>query len=190
MSKQTDFIEAVAPGAQTGQSVYGVLASVTIAQAILESGWGESGLTKASNNLFGIKAGSGWNGRTIEYPTKEYINGQYVSTTGVFRAYDSMADSVEDHGAFLAHLARYENVIGCMDYHDATQALQEAGYATAPNYAEILCQLIEQYNLTQYDRKLWTFSCVVSAGDLADFEDMAAEKQLKHVNKEVFTGEY
>ena len=190
MSKQPDFIAAIAPGAQTGQRVYGVLASVTIAQAILESGWGESRLTKASNNLFGIKASSGWKGRTIEYPTKEYINGKYVSTTGVFRAYDSMADSVEDHGKFLASLARYKNVIGCTDYHDATQALQEAGYATAPNYAEILCQLIEQYNLTQYDRKLWTFSCVVSAGDLADFEELAAEKQLKHVNKEDFTGEY
>jgi lysozyme len=147
MSTQTDFISKVAPGAQAAQRKYGALASVTIAQAILESGWGQHSI---SNNLFGIKA-NGTTGKTVTVNTKEFVNGEYVNIQAAFRAYDSFADSVEDHGKFLAGNARYKNLLGCKDYGKVCGLLQQDGYATEPDYAEQLIGIIRQYRLNQYD---------------------------------------
>lgn len=149
--EQTDFIISIENGAWEGWLKYKILPSVTIAQAILESGWGKSGLTKNANNLFGIKAGNNWSGKRYTCNTKEYINGKYVGMVAQFRAYDSLNESMEDHGLFLAQLGRYRNVVGERDYKKACMELQKAGYATAPNYAETLIRLIETYNLKDYD---------------------------------------
>lgn len=179
MSKQKDFIMQISRGAVEGMRKYGILPSVTIAQAILESGWGESGLTKASNNLFGIKAGNGWYGYVVKYPTKEYVNGQYIDVTADFRAYTSMDASVEDHGAFLAGLRRYGNIIGVNDYKTVCQLLQQDGYATAPNYADSLIALIEQYDLAAYDTGLFCFRACVSGGDFDRLRALGAKLELK-----------
>ena len=149
---KSDFIEKVGTLAAADYPKSGVLPSLTVAQAILESGWGKSGLTAKANALFGIKAGKSWKGKRVNSKTFEYYDGERVDIVDCFRAYDSWAESVADHGAFLAGLSRYKAVIGERDYQKACRAIQAAGYATAPDYADILISLIDQYKLDRFDR--------------------------------------
>lgn len=165
-------------GAIEGWRKYKILPSVTMAQAILESGWGESGLTAESNNLFGIKA-NGWTGKTVDYPTKEFVNGEYISVVDTFRAYDSLDESMEDHGAFLAGLERYSNIIGVTDYKIVCQLLQSDGYATSPTYAETLISVIEQYGLSAYDSGLLALTVKVSGGDFDAMKSLADSLNLE-----------
>jgi flagellum-specific peptidoglycan hydrolase FlgJ len=147
MSLQTDFINLVKTGAQAAQKKYGIVASVTIAQAADESGWGQHVI---ANNLFGIKA-NGYTGPCVTVSTKEFINGQYVNTVAAFRSYPSYAASIDDHGNFIATSPRYANILHCTDYTKVCQLLQQDGYATEPSYSNQLIGLIKQYNLSQYD---------------------------------------
>ena len=130
----------------------GILASLTIAQAILESGWGKSELAVNANALFGIKADSRWDGRVYSTATKECYDGINLTTVdALFRTYDSWADSIADHSAFLTRSSRYTAVIGELDYKTACTTIHAAGYATDPTYAEKLISLIERYDLAAYD---------------------------------------
>lgn len=150
--EQTAFIGLVGPLAHADMQKNGVLASLTIAQAILESGWGTSELAQNANALFGIKADDRWGGRAYSKDTKECYDGvNYTTVTALFRAYDSWEESVGDHSAFLLAGSRYAAVIGEKDYKTACKAIKAAGYATAPDYAEKLISLIERYGLTAYD---------------------------------------
>lgn len=150
--EQKDFIERVGNLAAADMQKSGVLASLTIAQAILESGWGKSGLTVKANALFGIKAGASWKGKVYSAQTQECYDGAtFTTVTALFRAYDSWADSVADHSALLTGATRYKAVIGERDYKAACRAIKAAGYATDPNYADKLIQIIESYGLTAYD---------------------------------------
>jgi len=126
--------------------------SVTIAQAALESAWGESGLTKKGNALFGIKAGENWKGKRYTTKTSEVQNGNTIFTTADFRAYDSWGESIIDHDDFLRRNSRYAAVLAAENGYDAADALQAAGYATDPYYAHKLQSIISQYNLSQYDK--------------------------------------
>ncbi len=129
-----------------------ILASLTAAQAILESGWGLSGLAVKGKALFGIKATPLWTGKVYVGDTQESYDGiGMVETSAVFRAYDSWKDSITDHSALLTGLHRYKNVIGEIDYRAASMAVHAAGYATDPNYAYKLINLIESYKLYEYD---------------------------------------
>lgn len=129
-----------------------VLPSLTIAQAILESGWGRSGLTKKANALFGIKAGKDWKGKVYSSKTKECYDGvNFVDEVAAFRAYNTWGESVQDHTEFLCGLKRYAAVIGEKDYKKACKAIKAAGYATDPDYAEKLIALIEKYKLYEFD---------------------------------------
>lgn len=145
-----DFSRKIADIAISLYNEYKVLPSVTVAQAALESAWGESGLTKYANALFGIKAGSSWTGRTYNAATHEVINGQTVATRDNFRAYSSWYDSVKDHADFL-QLPRYAAVLSATHYAAACDALQAAGYATDPQYSAKLQQIIRQHALYEYD---------------------------------------
>jgi len=146
---QKSFIDRVGKMAQADGS--GVLPSLTVAQAILESGWGTSDLALKANALFGIKAGAAWKGPRMEKKTSEHIDGKQVEVTAAFRAYSSWEESVADHGAHLRGTARYKAVVGERDYKKACRAVHAAGYATAPDYADYLIRLIEQYGLTAWD---------------------------------------
>ena len=151
-NEQKSFIERVGKLAAADMQKSGVLASLTIAQAILESGWGKSGLTVKANALFGIKAGSSWKGRVYSAKTQECYDGAtFTTVTALFRAYGSWAESVADHSALLTGAARYKAVIGERDYKTACRAIKAAGYATDPKYADKLIQIIESYGLTAYD---------------------------------------
>lgn len=143
------FIESVAPGAINTWNEYQILPSVTVAQAILESGWGNSTLTTRAHNLFGIKGS--YNGHYVTMPTGEYFGGRYVTINDNFRAYPNNSASIEDHGRFLTVNSRYSNLRGDTNYISVTNKLRADGYATAPNYATALQNLIRTYNLTQLD---------------------------------------
>lgn len=178
MSKQRDFIKRICRGAIEGWRKYKILPSVTMAQAIIESGWGDSGLTAVSNNLFGIKA-NGWTGKTVDYPTREFVNGEYISVVDTFRAYDSLDESMADHGAFLAGQERYRNIIGVTDYKTVCRLLQSDGYATSPDYAETLVSVIKQYVLAAYDSGLLSLTVKVSGGDFDVMKSLADSLNLE-----------
>lgn len=145
------FIEKVASGAIKSRGKYGILPSITIAQAILESGWGKSGLTGKANNLFGAKAFSSWTGPYVEMLTKEYTSsGSAYYVLAKFRAYNTWDDSIDDHSKILMQ-DNFSGVRAAKDYKEAAYALKEGGYATDPDYPKLIISFIESYNLNQYD---------------------------------------
>ena len=134
----------------------GVLPSVTISQAILESNWGKSELSAKYNNYFGIKASAGWNGKIATFSTKENYNDTIKAN---FRAYDSLEESVNDLGNFLNVNSRYRKhgLFDGKNYIEQAQALEDAGYSTKKNskgeaiYADLLIELIKDNNLMIID---------------------------------------
>lgn len=151
---RSQFIEKVGPLAQNDAKTSKVLASLTIAQAILESNNGNSTLTVEGNALFGIKATTSWRGKVWTGKTIEYYDGNRTSIIAGFRAYDSWEESIADHSALLTRLDRYKAVIGEKDYVKACKAISSAGYATDPQYLTKLIKLIEDNNLTRFDKEI------------------------------------
>lgn len=150
------FIERLVPHAQELQDGYGVLPSIILGQAILESNWGKSTLASKYNNLFGIKAYG--DQKKVSLETKEFVNEEWITIQGDFKVYDSWEQSMDDHTQLFVqgvdwNPALYEKVITATNYQEAAQALQEAGYATDPGYAQKIIQVIEMYQLNQYDRR-------------------------------------
>ncbi|MDR0298031.1 MAG: LysM peptidoglycan-binding domain-containing protein [Streptococcaceae bacterium] len=126
---------------------YGLYPSVMIAQAIIESGSGQSQLASEYNNYFGVKYTSGVG---VDLPTTEYINGTAETVVQKFQVYDSMAESFDAHAALLATYYPGTLRANTGSYQDATAALQ-GHYATDPNYAAALNNVIATYDLTAYD---------------------------------------
>lgn len=148
------FIQQVAPEAQAMQNRYHVLASITIAQAILESDWGSSQLASQYHNLFGIK-GTGADSK--EMSTKEYTDGKWIVIKGRFKVYDSWDASIKDHTQLMVNgtatnKQNYSKVTQATNYQEAAKALQRAGYATDPDYAKKLISVIQTYHLNRYDK--------------------------------------
>lgn len=154
------FIQSVAPGAIQGWHDYGVLPSVTTAQAILESGWGRSTLSTRAHNLFGIKGS--YHGQYVNMPTREVYGGRSYYINDNFRAYPNNSESVRDHGNFLYSNRRYNNLLGDTNYASVARKLQADGYATDPRYANSLIRLIQIYNLNQLDSVALSGAAVVN----------------------------
>jgi flagellum-specific peptidoglycan hydrolase FlgJ len=146
---QQAFISQVAPGAMASQHRYGVPAAVTIAQAIEESGWGQSLLASRDHNLFGIK-GSGPAGSDIQ-PTQEYENGRWVTVSAPFRVYHNVAESIADHAQLLATGESYQQAMADRHLPDAFATDLTGVYATDPDYGSNLIALMHLYNLYRYD---------------------------------------
>ena len=160
-----EVIAKVGPLFTADQKKTGVLASISLAQFILESGYGKSELAQQANNCFGMKkslsgntwAGSIWDGKSIyTKKTKEQRSWGTETVTAEFRKYACIEDSIADHSAYLigarkGSALRYEGLKGCMDYQKAAQIVKAGGYATSANYVDKLCSIIEQWKLTQYD---------------------------------------
>lgn len=127
----------------------GILASLTAAQAYIESNKGNSGLTQKANNLFGMKGA--YNGQYITMKTKEFSNGKYITVNAKFRKYPSWKESIEDHSGLFLRLSRYENLRGEKNYIQACKKVQQDGYATSPVYADTLIRIIEKYKLYEWD---------------------------------------
>ena len=149
---QLDFINEIKDGAIEGYNKYGILPSLTLAQAIQETGWGKH-TPKGSNNIFGIKASDDWTGKKVTSSTQENYGGKYVTINADFRAYDSKAESVEDHAKLLKEKSRYAKVLTAKNYEDACHEIKKAGYATGEKYDEHLINLIKLYGLDQWDPK-------------------------------------
>lgn len=148
--KKENFIEAMLPYAIENREKYNIFPSITIAQAILESNWGESVLSKNHNNYFGIKSIRETDQRVV-FQTNEYINGRLVQVPGAFRAYDNLAASMEHYGLLIGTADRYIPVINAPSYIDSAKALYECGYSTDPAYPDKLINLIKTYALYKYD---------------------------------------
>jgi flagellar protein FlgJ len=152
------FVAASVAPAQQGQREFKVPASVTIAQAILESGWGRSGLTTNDRNFFGIKCFNGSPGTIANgchsYATYECVGTVCKPTTATFRTYASATDSFRDHGYFLTVNSRYKPAFAFTNNADQFLfQMWKAGYATSPTYVQNVGALMKQYNLYQYDLK-------------------------------------
>ena len=146
------FIQQIAAYVQTYAATYGILVhSPIIAQAILESGWGESKLAATYHNYFGLKCGSKWTGRSVNLTTQEeYQPGELTTIKDNFRVYDSMEEGVKGYFEFI-QLARYHNLKGITDPKKYLETIKGDGYATSSAYVTNTYALVETYDLTQYD---------------------------------------
>lgn len=161
--QQQNFLNIIIPYAIQNMKECGLLASITIAQAILESGWGLSTATSMGNNLFGIKADTNWKGQVITARGwEEDKNGRKTYCPMRWRKYDSWLDSIKDHSNFLKS-PRYANIWGDKDYKSVATKLKNDGYATAISYSQQLISIIEQYQLYKYDSpKCYTITFTAS----------------------------
>lgn len=163
---EAEVIKVVGPLCTEDEKKNGILACVTLAQFILESGYGRvSEAAKNANNCFGMKAslsnntwsGSTWDGTSVyKMRTEEYENGHYITIVDTFRKYACVEDSIGDHSAYLLGATsgacrRYEGIRGCKDYKKAIKIIKTGGYATDPNYVGKIVNIIERWNLTQYN---------------------------------------
>lgn len=150
MSYSTDeFLAKIKPMVIEDMKKSGILASLTAAQALIESNKGNSGLTQKANNLFGMKGA--YNGQSVTMPTTEYYNGVKCTVNAAFRKYPSWADSIADHSGLFNRSARYANLRGLKDYKLACKYVQQDGYATSPTYTQTLLKTIENYKLWTWD---------------------------------------
>lgn len=160
------YIAQYAPLAKEQMKKYGVPASITLAQGILESGNGNSELAKKANNHFGIKCHNTWEGERVYFDDDE--------KNECFRKYPNVSDSFEDHSLFLKK-PRYESLfeLKITDYKGWAEGLKKCGYATSPTYATQLIQLIEKYGLDQYDLE--------TSGQQASLNYFISENRIKYV---------
>lgn len=140
-----EYIDHFKPIAVQEMNLYGIPASITLAQGLFESGSGNGELARVANNHFGIKCNNGWTGKSY-YKDDDNHN-------DCFRVYDKAEDSFRDHSEFLKR-PRYANLfkLDKNDYVGWANGLKAAGYATNPNYPQLLITIIQKYNLDQYDR--------------------------------------
>lgn len=134
---QAEFIRKYRPAAEKAAAELGVSADTLLAQAAHETGWGKH-MPPGSNNMFGIKADKSWKGKRVNSKTGEVINGQNVSVNAGFRAYDSPEESFSDYAKFLQQNPRYKSALEAGKQGNDPEymrRLQQAGYATDPNYA-------------------------------------------------------
>lgn len=177
---RNEFINSVKQGALKGYADYRILPSLTIAQAILESGWGCSQLAESANNLFGVKAFSSWRGERITLPTTEWYGDKKHIINADFRTYDSFNDSVEDHNKLLAS-TRYKSVRECSNYREACRKIYECGYATDPKYPEKLIKIIEENKLYEFDNAHVLLEVTVSSedGKILKFQQLCNSLEIK-----------
>lgn len=147
--RQRKFIYKMAkPAVQVYKKNHQVLPSIVVAQAIIESNWGQSQLFQQADNPFGMKGS--YNGNTKLFPTKEYVNGKEVTINAYFRVYPSLAAAILDHDAVVSQQFLPS---GTTNYRTAAKYLQTNGYATDPNYADKLINVISGYNLARFDNE-------------------------------------
>lgn len=155
MRQRKAFIKKIGPIAQEVDKSYDLLPSITIAQACLESNYGQSDLSQKYNNLFGVK-GTNPNTSAI-LSTKEYVKGKWINVKARFQIYDSYEASIRAHARLFQNGTtwnhdQYKHVLASKNYKTQAKALVTDGYATDPNYADKLINLIEQFDLEKYDK--------------------------------------
>lgn len=170
----------------------GIPASVTLAQGILESGWGKSPLSKSSNNHFGIKCHADWQGE--RHQTMSETSAEVIKTT-CYRAYASAEQSYQDHTDFLLKNALYRPLFANKDYRSWAVGLEALGYAHDDNYAELLVSIIESNELYQYDIELESPYDEETLRKMPSYELLALIRfalfgENANLNQEVHEGEW
>ena len=174
---KSDFIPTIAPIVQAENKKRGnpLFSSVVIAQAICESGWGQSKIMMKANAIFGIKATSNWKGKVYNANTQECYDGStYTNINACFRAYNSLQESISDYFDLICGLSRYASAIHTSSPCDCITAIKNGGYATSPTYINTIMSIINSNNLTQYD----------------NVEDVENSKSIEELAKEVIAGKY
>lgn len=151
MNKQ-QFLEAIIQAAVQDEQRNGIPALATVAQAIHESNWGQSTLAQKANNLFGVKATKSWKGDILVLPTREYLNGQWVTVQASWRSYKTLSECLDDRMNFLRANQRYKAALEYLkgDFASAIPFLThiwKAGWATDPQYVQKIQKLIDQNQL-------------------------------------------
>ena len=155
---QVAFLKEIAPVAQSLQREYGILASISMAQAALESNYGLSQLSAEYNNLFGVKTELD-DPEGVNLPTLEFIDGEMIEMEDRFKVYPSWAESMRAHAELLYYGTTwdpnyYQDVRQGRDYKSQAHGLQDSGYATDPDYAEKIIEMIENWELNKYDQPI------------------------------------
>ena len=150
-----EFIEQIAKCVKKYAYLYGIeVHSPIIAQAILESGWGKSGLASKYHNYFGLKCGSSWKGKSVNMATKEeYKVGTLTNIRDNFRVYDSMEAGVKGYFDFI-NTSRYANLKGVKSPEEYVRRLKADGYATSSKYVDNVMRVIRDNKLTRFDDKI------------------------------------
>lgn len=142
-----DFVNSVWRAAERTAEKLGVSAKALVAQAALETGWGRHVIQKgdgaSSFNLFGIKSHRDWDGEAVKVPTLEFRDGVARKELASFRAYGSLEESFEDYARFLQSHPRYQRALQAEDPEAFVRELQEAGYATDPEYADKITRIMQ-----------------------------------------------
>lgn len=152
--KKSEFIPTIAPIVQKVNKEMGkpLFSSVVIAQAICESGWGQSKMMMKANAIFGIKAGSSWRGKVYNSKTNECYDGVTMTTINAcFRAYDNLEESIRDYFLLICKLTRYRNALFTSSAEECITEIKKGGYATDPNYITTIMSIINSNNLYKYD---------------------------------------
>lgn len=155
------YIEKIGDDAVKATKGTPLFPSVLIAQAIIESGNGNSSLAREpNNNHFGIKAGSSWKGAKVELLTSEFLNGKWVKIKEPFRVYPNTVASLKDRNK-LFNYSRYKKVLTAQTPEEQATEIHKAGYATAPSYSASLIKMINdsRYNLKRFDEKKSEKTC-------------------------------
>lgn len=180
MTKQ-EFLNKIIPIIQNENSKRGnpLYNSVVIAQAICESGWGQSQIMMKANAIFGIKATSSWKGKVYNANTKECYDGiNYTNINACFRAYNSLAESISDYFDLITKSERYRKSCVSNGPLECITAIKNGGYATSPTYINTIMSIINSNNLTQYD----------NVEDVENSVDNS--KSIEELAKEVIAGKY
>ena len=151
---KSEFIPTIAPLVveENKKRGYPLFSSVVIAQAICESGWGQSKIMMKANAIFGIKATSSWKGKVYNANTQECYDGStYTNITACFRAYNSLAESISDYFDLITKLERYRKATVSETPLECITAIKNGGYATSPTYINTIMSIINSNNLTKYD---------------------------------------
>lgn len=149
---QNEFLNKIKPYVLEDMKKSKILASMTAAQALIESKYGQSLLAVKANNLFGIKGT--YLGQSVVMPTKEWTGKTYIKINAKFRKYPSWKESINDHSDMFHRMSRYENLIGVTNYIEACTLIKKDGYATAPDYTNTLVSTIQKYLLYNWDKEV------------------------------------
>ena len=144
-----DYIKMAKPIAVSVANEYNLFPSVVLGQSALESNFGKSELSLNYNNYFGIKAKN--DDKKEEMMTSEFVDGKEIRVKQPFREYNSMKESFKDYGKLISTAPRYKRVMSSKNYRQAAYNLQKCGYATDPNYADKIIEIIENYELYKLD---------------------------------------
>lgn len=169
-SAQKKFIDQIGKAAQVYYPTYKILPSLVIAMAIKESAWGVSALGAKNHNYFGMKWNTKCGTKWVEYYTKEYKDGKYITIKAKFRSYDTLEEGIKGFYDFISGYKRYANLIGEKDPLTACKKIQADGWATAPNYATSLYNdYIVKFGLTAYDNADGTAPAPIDPGESINY---------------------